>query len=133
MLNVSAYAEKMLPAILHPLVMLDEQKRVIWANAAFFAMFQVDTASTIGNLFHNLGTGQWAHPKLRDRIDDVFRTGQAFHDFLIDHAFESIGQRQVKLSGSRVQAVDEGASVALLSIVDMSQPVGSEWDNATVA
>jgi two-component system CheB/CheR fusion protein len=133
MLNVSAYAEKMLPAILHPLIMLDEQKRVIWANAAFFAMFQVDAASTIGNLFHNLGTGQWAHPKLRDRIDDVFRTGQAFHDFLIEHAFESIGQRQVKLSGSRVQAVDDGASVALLSIVDMSQPVGSEWDNATVA
>jgi two-component system, chemotaxis family, CheB/CheR fusion protein len=133
MLNVSAYAEKMLPAILHPLVMLDEQKRVIWANAAFFAMFQVDAASTIGNLFHNLGTGQWAHPKLRDRIDDVFRTGQAFHDFLIEHAFETIGHRRVKLSGSRVQAVDEGASVALLSIVDISQPVGSEWDNAPVA
>ena len=56
MVDVSAYAENMLPAILHPLVMLDEQERVAWANAAFFATFHVDAQRTVGNLFHNLGT-----------------------------------------------------------------------------
>jgi two-component system CheB/CheR fusion protein len=131
MVNVSAYAERMLPAILHPLVMLDEQKRVVWANAAFFTTFHVDAPGTIGNLFHNLGTGQWAHPKLRDRIDDVFRTGQPFHDFLIEHAFEALGQRQMRVSGSRVQTVDAGASVALLSIVDVSQPSAARGTDAT--
>src|SRR6201999_3030562 len=84
MVNVSEYAEKMLPAILHPLVMLDLQKRVLWANPAFFTTFHVDARGTIGNLFNNLGSGQWAHPKLRENIDDVLRTGQAFHDFVIE-------------------------------------------------
>jgi two-component system CheB/CheR fusion protein len=126
MVNVSAYAEKMLPAILHPLVMLDEQKHVVWANAAFFTMFHVDASKTIGNLFHNLGSGQWAHPKLRDHIDEAFRSGKAFQDFLIEHDFELVGKRRMRLSGSRVQGIGAGAPVALLSIVDVSDPSREE-------
>jgi two-component system CheB/CheR fusion protein len=130
MVNVSAYADKMLPAILHPLVMLDEQKHVVWANGAFFATFQVDASKTIGNLFHNLGSGQWAHPKLRALIDEVIQSGQAFHDFVIEHDFESVGKKQMKVSGSRVQGVGNGASVALLSIVDVSLPSGGNGSDA---
>ena len=120
MVNVSAYAENMLPAILQPLVMLDEQERVAWANATFFSTFQVDAQRTIGNLFHNLGTGQWAHPKLRELIDEVLRSGLPFQDFLIEHDFEAIGHRRMRVSGSRVQGVGKNAAVALLSIVDVT-------------
>jgi two-component system, chemotaxis family, CheB/CheR fusion protein len=116
-LDVSAYAEKVLPAVLHPLVMVDEQQRVMWANAAFYSAFQVDAEATLGNLFHNLGTGQWAHPDLRRRIDDVLQRGEPFHDFLIEHDFAGVGERQMRVSGSRVKDVGEGGSVALLSII----------------
>jgi two-component system CheB/CheR fusion protein len=124
MINVSAYAERMLPAILHPLVMLDGKNRVVWANASFFSTFRVDAAKTIGNLFHNLGSGQWAHPKLREHIGLVFRTGEAFQEFLIEHDFEGLGARRMMVSGSRIQGVDRGESVALLSIVDVTSPRG---------
>ena len=102
--------------------MLDEQEHVVWANGAFFATFQVDAPKTIGNLFHNLGSGQWAHPKLRALIDEVLRSGRAFVDFIIEHDFESVGKKRMKVSGSRVQGVGKGAPVALLSIVDMTLP-----------
>ncbi len=128
--NVSAYAEKMLPAVLHPLVLLDAQNKVVWANAAFFTTFHVDAQTTIGNLFHNLGTSQWAHPKLRQLIDEVFKRGEVFHDFLIAHDFESIGPRRMKVSGSRVEGIGGGASVVMLSIVDVSQLTGGEGDGA---
>jgi two-component system CheB/CheR fusion protein len=123
-INVSAYAERMLPAILHPLVMLDEKNRVAWANASFFSTFRVDAAKTVGNLFHNLGTGQWAHPRLREHIGMVFRSGEAFQGFLVEHDFEGLGARRMMVSGSRIQGVDRGGSVALLSIVDVSSPRG---------
>jgi two-component system CheB/CheR fusion protein len=130
MVNVSAYAEKMLPAVLHALVLLDEQNRVVWANPAFFTTFHVDAGTTIGNLFHNLGTSQWAHPKLRQLIDEVFKTGEVFHDFPIEHDFESIGPRRMKVSGSRVLGIGGGASVVMLSIVDVTQPPGGEGGGA---
>ena len=128
MLDVSIYAEKMLPAIPHPLVMLDEQERVVWANAAFFTAFQVDAPSTIGNLFHNLGNGQWAHPGLRAKIGRLLRDGEAFHDFVIEHTFEAIGARRMQLSGGRVEAAKR-SPIALLSIVEVSRgPAGGDAD-----
>ena len=50
--------------------------------------------------------------------------GQAFHDFPIEHDFELLGQKQMKVSGSRVPAIGGGASVALLSILDVSRSGG---------
>jgi two-component system, chemotaxis family, CheB/CheR fusion protein len=130
-LDVSAYAEKVLPAILHPLVMLDEQHRVLWVNAAFLATFEVDADSTLGNLFHNLGTGQWAHPKLREHIEEVLRSGQPFRDFVIEHDFEPAGKRRMKISGSRVKDISDGGPVALLSIVDVTPPSADGGGRAT--
>jgi len=107
---------------MHPLVMIDEQDRVLWANTAFFAAFGVSAGQTVGNLFHNLGSGQWAHPKLREHIHDLFLSRPEFRDFLIEHDFESVGHRRMKVSGSRVQDPSAGARpVALLSIVDVSE------------
>ncbi len=118
--DIGHYADKLLPAILHPLVMLDDQQRVLWANAAFFSTFAVSPADTIGNLFHNLGSGQWAHPRLRQRITSTLTDGKSFDDFLVEHEFESVGKRTKKVSGSLVRGLDDDAKVVLVSIVDTS-------------
>lgn len=130
-IDVSAYAEQVLPAVLHPLVMLDQQHRVVWANAAFFSLFQVDPGSTLGNLFHNLGSGQWAHPDLRRRIDEVLQNGQPFRDFLIEHSFAEIGTRQMTVSGSRVKDVGAGGPLALLSVADVTPLTSGGQGHAT--
>jgi len=121
-LDVSAYAEKVLPAVPHPLVMLDDERRVVWANPAFYGAFHVDAEATLGNLFHNLGTGQWAHPELRHRIDELLQRGTPFQDFLIEHDFQDLGRRQMRVSGSRVKGIGAEGSLALLSVVDVSPP-----------
>lgn len=124
--DVGHYADKLLPAIPHPLVMLDDQQRVLWANAAFFTMFHVTAADTIGNLFHNLGSGEWAHPRLRQQINSALHEGKSFDDFLIQHEFASTGKRTKKVSGNLVRGLDDDAKVVLVSIVDTSPPSQSE-------
>jgi hypothetical protein len=111
--------------------MLDEQQRTLWANAAFYAAFQVDTEATLGNLFHNLGTGQWAHPDLRRHVEETLQRGLPFSDFLIVHDFHGLGRRQMRVSGSRVKDIGTSGVVALLSIVDVTPAAPPGGDRAT--
>ena len=116
-LDVEAYADKVLAAIPHPLAVLDRQLRVLWINDPFRETFKVDTRATVGNLFTNLGTGQWAHPKLRQAMDQAFTSGQSFRDFGIVHDFEGIGPRSVGVSGTTVSGVGTSERVLILTIV----------------
>jgi two-component system CheB/CheR fusion protein len=105
-----------LSAIPHPLVIVDQNLRVMWVNAPFLELFRVDAKDTIGNLLSNLGSGQWAHPKLRGAIDATLDNGSTFRDFRIEHDFEGIGRRVMGVSGSRVLGLGHEEKVVLLSI-----------------
>lgn len=116
-LDVEAYADKVLAAIPHPLAVLDKQLRVLWVNEPYCETFNVETQATVGNLFSNLGSGQWAHPKLRQALESAVGTGQAFRDFRIEHDFEGVGRRMVSVSGSAVSGIGTSERVLILTIV----------------
>jgi len=116
-LDVKSYAEKVLAALPQPLAIVDAQLRVLWVNPPFLETFRVEAHVTIGNLLQNLGSGQWAHPKLRTAIESAFSIGQSFRDFRIEHDFENIGCRVVLVSGSLVSGIAGVERVLLLSMV----------------
>jgi two-component system CheB/CheR fusion protein len=120
--DVAAYAEKVLSAVAHPLVMLDPQHRVIWANGPFFATFRVTPSATLGNLFQHLGNGQWAHPRLRELLDGTLIQGKPFDHFKIDHNFEEVGAKSIKVDGRPLRGIAGQPQVALVSMVDVSVP-----------
>ena len=120
LVNVAAYADNLLRAIPHPLAILDEQQRVVWVNAAFLDTFKATTHDTLGNLFHRLGSGEWADPRLRALIESALKNGKSFADFRVDHSFGTLGARRMRVGGSMVEATSQEERLLLLSIEDLT-------------
>ena len=113
------YAESMVTAMRHPLLVLDKDLRVVSASAAYLHTFQVSADETLGNLLYRLGNGQWGIPQLRGKLEDVITQDAAFENFLITHAFEKIGNRTVAVSGRRIPSGPKTPPLVLMQIEDV--------------
>ncbi|WP_251199513.1 CheR family methyltransferase [Aromatoleum aromaticum] len=110
------YAQGIVNAIRHPLLVLDKNLKVVSANPAFLDTFQVTPAETVGNLLYHLGNGQWGIPQLRKALEGVCARGEGFEDFVVEHDFETIGRRRVQISGRPIDAAAGPPFLALMQI-----------------
>lgn len=105
-----------------PFLVLDEASRVRFANAAFYARFELDPAETVGRPIHDLAGGQWNIPRLRQLLEQVASgDSQAVSDVLIAHDFEHLGGRSMLLNARKLAAGTEaGETLILLAIEDVT-------------
>lgn len=122
--EAKGYAESIVAAIRHPLLVLDGNLRVVSASEAFYKAFHVNEKDTVGNLIYRLGNGQWGIPKLRSMLEHVLETGESFDDFFVDHRFESIGRQLLKISGRQITKRGELGPLALMQIEGLEPPEG---------
>jgi len=69
--DVCAYAESILDAVHNPLIVLNDNLRVISANRSFYQTFQVTSKETEGQFIYDLGNHQWDIPRLHKLLDDI--------------------------------------------------------------
>ncbi len=110
------YAEAIIEAV-PPLVVLDEQLRVLTANASFCKCFKVSRHQTLNRRVYELGNGQWDIPKLRTLLEKVLPRKSFFKDFEVTHEFKDIGRRTMLLSGRQVDHLQK----ILLFIEDITE------------
>jgi signal transduction histidine kinase len=115
------FAQSIVETVREPLLVLDAELRVWEANASFYQAFQVSKGQTEGRPVHELGAGQWNIPPLRQLLDEVNATGQAFRDFEVDHDFPGLGRRAMLLNARRVYRDDDHAPMLLLAIEDVTE------------
>jgi two-component system, chemotaxis family, CheB/CheR fusion protein len=116
------FAESILRTVRYPLVVLHEDLRVHTANASFYKEFKVSPADTEGRSFFELGNGQWHIPKLKQLLKTVLPRNTSFQEFEITHTFESIGERTMLLSASRLDTGEQAAPRRiLLAINDITE------------
>jgi two-component system CheB/CheR fusion protein len=109
-------AEKVIETIRDPLLILQPDLRVHVANPAFYQLFQVHSAGTVGQRIYDLGNGQWAIPELRTLLEDILPRNTVFNDFEVSHTFEQIGPRTMLLNARRVDHLQ----LILLAIEDIT-------------
>ena len=87
------YAESILETMREPLIVLDIDLKVIFANRSFYHTFKVTPKETKGQFIYDLGNRQWDIPKLRQLLEEVLSKNSAFDNYEIEHNFESIGPK----------------------------------------
>ena len=110
-----------LGSIREPLIVLDSNLEVVTANPSFYQTFNVKPEETKGVLIYDLGNRQWDIPKLRKLLEDILPQNTSFHDFEVEHDFETIGRMIMHLNARRIYGQDNQTQLILLAIEDVTE------------
>lgn len=102
------------------LLVLTESLVVEYANHRFFQTFAVSPEETIGAPLSALGKGQWNVPSLLSELGRIVGDGAAVEDVEIDHDFQHIGRRVMRLNARKVVRPGNGSRRILVTIDDVT-------------
>lgn len=110
------FADKLIDSVRDCLLVLDWELRVRHANEPFYTHFKTTPGETEGNLVYDLGNGQWDIPELREALERVLPESWSFNDYEMEHTFETIGKRIMRLNGRKLDHLD----LIILAIRDVT-------------
>jgi transcriptional regulator with GAF, ATPase, and Fis domain len=112
---------RILGSIREPLIVLDPDLKVVTANHTFYRTFNVNPDETEGVLIYDLGNRQWDIPRLRKLLEDILPQNTSFHDFEVEHTFETIGPKIMHLNARRIYGQGKQTDMILLAIEDVTE------------
>ncbi len=115
------YAEAIISTMHEPMLVLGKDLLVKSANKAFYKQFAVREEETEGVPVYELGNKQWNIPKLRELLETIIPKNSNFHDFEVEHTFETIGKKIMLLNASRIIQKANREQLILLSIADLTE------------
>ncbi len=118
--DTQGYGNAIVETMREPLLLLDADLRVNFANRSFYQLFKVSPRQVTGRLIYELGDGQWDIPDLRKLLDELLTTGGEF-DYQVEHDFPDIGHRIMLLNARRLDASGQKTTLALLVIDDITE------------
>lgn len=118
-------AASIVETVREPLLVLDDQLRVVSTNQAFYRIFQVTPREVEQQLLYHLCNGAWNIPDLRSLLEDVLPKHSSFQDFLVDRTFPHIGRKVLMLNGRRLEQVAEQPDRIFLA---MEEVTGRMWE-----
>jgi two-component sensor histidine kinase len=104
-----------------PLLVLDEELRVVTASRSFYAAFKVNRQETEGRLLFELGNGQWDIPDLRKLLEDIIPRHTTIEKYEVEGEFPSIGRRMMLLNARKIFYEGNVATSLLLAIEDETE------------
>ena len=114
-------AEGIVETVGDPLIALDGSLRVVAANSAFYRLFQTVSDATVGQLFYDLGNGQWNIPRLRELLERILPQNSRVDNFIVEHDFPRIGRKKMTINALRIHREGIGAETILLTIKDIRE------------
>lgn len=101
--------------------MLTADLRVDDVSDRFLATFGLAREETVGRPLAELGDGQWNVPSLLERLSRIAGGGEALVNHEVEHVFERIGRRVMRLDARRTTRPCTGSSMILLAIDDVTE------------
>lgn len=117
---VREYAESIVETVREPLLVLDEQIKVISVNKAFHTRFKTNSEQIKNVRLYDLGNGQWNIPELKTLLEHILPDNQWFEDFVVEHEFPEIGFRKMLLNARQITNKSERTKRILLAIEDIT-------------
>jgi two-component system CheB/CheR fusion protein len=113
-------AQATFETVREPLVTLDASLHVVQANRSFYETFRVTPAATEGTFIYDLGNRQWDIPELRRLLEEILPRDTVVSDFEVEHTFEGLGRRTMRLNARLVLRATEKDPLILLAIEDVT-------------
>jgi two-component system CheB/CheR fusion protein len=114
------YSESIINTLREPLIVLDQDLRVVSVSRAFYEFFKVNPEDTVGQLIYDLGNKQWNIPKLRELLENILPQKATFDNYEVEHNFANIGRRIMLLNARQIKRVLGKERIILLSIEDIT-------------
>lgn len=115
------YADAIIRTVRGPLLVLNQDLRIISANEAFYNAFKVAPDNTENRLLYDLGNRQWNIPKLRVLLEEILPEKNTIEDFVVEHDFKDIGQKTMLLNARTLRQGPDKTSLILLAIEDITE------------
>ncbi len=115
------YADAIIRTVRGPLLVLNQDLRIISANEAFYSAFKVAPDDTENRLLYDLGNRQWNIPKLRVLLEEILPEKNTIEDFVVEHDFKDIGQKTMLLNARTLRQGPDKTSLILLAIEDITE------------
>jgi two-component sensor histidine kinase len=116
-----ALAQGIVDTVREPVLVLDEELRVIAASRSFYLAFKVSAEDTEGRLLYALGDGQWDIPKLRVLLENIIPEHGVMEGYEVEHEFPDLGQRTMCLNARQVFYKGGANRTILLGIEDITE------------
>jgi two-component system cell cycle sensor histidine kinase PleC len=115
------YTKRIVNTIREPLILLDQDFKVVSVNSSFYQLFKVDFKDTIGININRLGNRQWDIPELQQRLKTILIDKASFDHYEVVHDFIGIGQRTMLLNARELEQVEGKGRLILLAIEDITE------------
>lgn len=120
-LDACALAHAIVDTVREPIVVLDQELRVIVASRSFYRTFKVTSEGTEGKLLYELGDGEWDIPKLRMLLGNIIPEHGTMENYEVEHDFPKLGHRTMALNARQVFYKGGAETTILLGIEDVTE------------
>ena len=128
--DVHTLAQGIVDTIRDPLVVLDQDLRVITANRAFCQTFRVTRQNIEDRPVYALGDGQWNIPALRFLLENIAPHHTVMEGYEVEREFPGIGRRLMLLNAREVVSQRNARKLILLTIEDVTEWRAAEREMA---
>ena len=120
------FAKSIVDTIREPLVILDDKLTVVTATRSFYKSFRLTPRQIQGKLLYSVNNGQWDIPELRSLLENIVPPNSSFENFEIEHHFEDIGHKILRLNARWTYDDTKKTEFILLAIEDATERVQTE-------
>ena len=114
------YAESIIYTMHEPLVILDQNLKVVFVSPSFYESFKIKPEETLGKVIYELDNKKWDIPKLRELLESILPKKEALRNYEIEHNFNTIGKRVILLNARQIKRVLGKERVTILAIEDIT-------------
>jgi chemotaxis protein methyltransferase CheR len=125
-------AQAIVDTIREPLLVLDQDLRVVTANRAFYQAFRMKLQDVHGRPVYGLGDGQWDIPELRLLLEGVAPQHAAMEAYEVERDFPVVGRRSMLLNAREVFFQKSSRKLILLAIEDVTDRRAAEREIANL-
>lgn len=111
--------EAIIGTLREPIIVLDENLRIIVASRSFYDTFKVEYEEVQGKMLYELGNGEWDIPALRTLLEQIIPEKTAVEGYEVEHTFERLGLRIMIINARQIR-FDNNRRNIFLSISDIT-------------